>query len=799
MRPQASHSVSLTLLFVALCAGAAFAQRSDVPDQKKSQAVGKVAVDPKALKFGKVTQAATLQLNLENSGSAPISGTITANAATPFTIISGNSSFGPLNPGETYSIIVQFAPTKKGSYASDFTIVSNAKNSKLKVAVSGSAKELATPTPSPSPAPTPSVTPAPTPSPSSTPSPIATPSLALAGSVNGPDPIGGAQVTAWMVGDTGYGQGASPLACVTTDANGNFAFGASPGCGGSLPNGFLCPSAARQIYLIADGGTAAAQTAANPQIALVAMAGQCSAITGASAITINELTTITTVYALAQFISAANPYEIGAPPTNAVGFGNALATLANLVDATSGTSPGANLPAGATLPLTKINSLAAALASCVNSTGTLNDEPSSCGELMCDALPGAIYNTTSGACAAPAATTPPSDTLGAAIAIATNPGAVKVADICSLAGLEASAFAPVVECNSAASPPSPTDWTLAINFTGSGLDEPRAIALDASGDVWIANEASQEGSGSLTEFAPNGAALSPADGFADSGFDVPSALAIDPSGNVWVVNAIGSSLSELTSRGVPFSPNAYVGGGLDNPIAIAFDSSGNAWVANNVSAGNVSEFSPEGQPLSPAAGYTGNGLISSRGLVIGATDGVWVLNTPYSGNSANLSDLTLLNSSGTVESPSDGYSGGGIFASAGLALDGKGNIWISNEFGGSNTAGSLSEFNSSGTALSPATGYAGGGLYAPTGIAIDGNNDIWTVNNVGNSLSEFSPTGSSISPITGYAGGLNGPLGLAIDSAGNLWVANYNGDSITEFIGAAAPVVTPLLGLPRKP
>jgi hypothetical protein len=397
----------LILLFAALCATAALAQPLNVTDAKPKKAIGKVAVDPKSLKFGKVTHIATLELNIQNSGTAPISGTITGNGTTPFTIISGNANFGPLDPGATYAVTVQFAPSKKGKYANALTIASNAKNAKVKVAVTGSVDSLATPTPTPSP--TPSPTPTAAPSPSATPTPIAAPSLALAGSVTGPNPIRGAAVTAWAIGNTGYGQGATAMACVTTDANGNFAFGTSPGCGGALPAGFLCSAPGQEIYLIAAGGTAGLQ-AANPQIALMAIAGPCSTISASSAVTLNELSTIVSVYALAQFIGAASPYAIGAPPSNATGLSNALATVTNLIDTASGALPGPNLPAGASIPTAKINSLAAALAACVNSTGTLASEPSPCGELMCDALPGAVYSSTNGSCSAPTGSAPTADT-----------------------------------------------------------------------------------------------------------------------------------------------------------------------------------------------------------------------------------------------------------------------------------------------------------------------------------------------------------------------------------------------------
>jgi hypothetical protein len=796
----------LILLAAALCATAALGQGSSAPDATQNKVVGKVAVKPKTLKFGKVTHTVILQFNIQNTGTAPISGSIVSNSNTPFTILSGSSSFGPVNPTSAYAVIVQFAPNKKGSYASALTIVSNAKNARVKVTMSGSADDgVATPTPTFSPTPTP--TPSATPSPTATATPISTPSLGLSGAVIGPDPITGAQVTAWAIGTSGYGQGATALACVTTDANGNFAFGTSPGCNGTLPAGFLCSATGEQIYLIATGGTSGSQTAANPQIALLSALGSCSAISASTAVNINELSTIVSAYALAQFQSPAAPYAIGAPSTNSAGLNHALATITNLIDPSDGQMPGPNLPSGVTLPTAKINTLAAAIAVCVASTGSLTGVPSPCNELICDALPGAIYNSSDGSCVTPAGGTEPVDTLGATIAIAAHPGTVNVADLCTLATAEAAAFPPTIACNPSSSPPSPSDWTLALNFTAGGLNSPRAIAIDAPGNVWIANEYSVSGSGSITEYSPTGVLLSPSQGFSDISLDHPIALAIDASANLWIANAIGNSLSEIDANGdlIPGAP--YIGGGLNEPWALALDSTGDVWAANNAASGNISEFAPSGAPLSPVAGYSGNGLVWARGLVIDAADHVWVIITPYSGPLQNLSDLAELNLTGTLISPAGGFTGGGLHASTAIALDPSGNLWVANQFDGAGGNGSLSKFNSSGIPLSPNNGFAGGGLDAPAGLAIDGDGDVWAANNLspsgaGNSISEFNSSGVPLSPGSGYTGGgLNGPLAIAIDAAGNLWVINNTNtnSSVTEFIGTAAPVTTPLLGPPQKP
>ena len=181
-----------------------------------------------------------------------------------------------------------------------------------------------------------------------------------------------------------------------------------------------------------------------------------------------------------------------------------------------------------------------------------------------------------------------------------------------------------------------------------------------------------------------------------------------------------------------------------------------------------------------ALNYTGGGLAGPLSIAIDGSGNVWV--TDGSGVVSELS------SNGAAISPSTGYTGGGLDGPTGIAIDGTGNVWMSNYL-----APSVSEFSSSGAAISPSSGYTGGGLYDSYGIAVDSSGNIWVTNFDGASVSEFSSSGAAISPSTGYTGGgLKEPYGIAIDGSGNVWVANSRASSVSELAGAAAPVVTPL-------
>ncbi len=139
-----------------------------------------------------------------------------------------------------------------------------------------------------------------------------------------------------------------------------------------------------------------------------------------------------------------------------------------------------------------------------------------------------------------------------------------------------------------------------------------------------------------------------------------------------------------------------------------------------------------------------------------------------------------------------GYTGGGINGPIGIAIDHSWNVWVANYgYGGT----SVSKFDSSGTAISLAGGYSGGGLTEPYGIAIDGAGNVWVGNAGGDSVSELTSSGAAISPSTGYTGGVTaGVQDIAVDGSGNVWVTSGGGGAdIVEFVGAATPVVTPIV------
>jgi sugar lactone lactonase YvrE len=89
-------------------------------------------------------------------------------------------------------------------------------------------------------------------------------------------------------------------------------------------------------------------------------------------------------------------------------------------------------------------------------------------------------------------------------------------------------------------------------FTGGGLLQPSAVAVDGAGQVWIAN-----GGNSVSSFSNSGAAQSPATGYgattaaAPTPYNAPSGIAIDQAGSVWITNSGSNTVTRIFGSAAP--------------------------------------------------------------------------------------------------------------------------------------------------------------------------------------------------------------------------------------------------------
>lgn len=576
---------------------------------------------------------------------------------------------------------------------------------------------------------------------------------------HGTQPIAGAHVYLFAANNTGYGQASISLmnasATGRLDAVGAYVLSASDG--GFVWTGDYSCTPGMQVYAYAQGGAAAGVT--NTASGLMAAMGTCPGagnFNTTAYVWINEVSTIAAAYAFSGFATDATHVSSSGSALAQVGIANAFANAANLTSLSTGAALAVTPAGNGSAPQNAVNTLANILAACVGSNG-----PSSaaCSILFLSALSNGSFGTV------------PSDTAGAAINIAHNPGA-QVSALFSIAPT-ATPFAPALFS-------VPTDFTLAVNFTGAGIDHPASIAIDSDGNAWVTNLARS----AISEISSTGVPHSSSAGYTGGGLGEPYGIAIDLAGNAWVSNNAGAGASEFSSSGMAISPSTGFAscGGTSSSHGISIDKLGNAWFANR-SAGNgcVVELSSAGIALSPAGGFGAGYLANPYGLAVDSTGAVWVTN--QSGDS-----MTKLSSSGAPLSPPTGFTGGGMDVPYAVAIDSTDNVWVV-----SPGASTVTEMSSAGVPISPHGGFRGGGLYQPEAIAIDGAGKVWVANYRGNSVSAFANDGTAISPPTGFTSAWSrGPDGIAVDGSGDVWVASYDGNSLVELIGAATPVVTPL-------
>ncbi|MFE0461642.1 hypothetical protein ACFW1A_20560 [Kitasatospora sp. NPDC058965] len=620
-------------------------------------------------------------------------------------------------------------------------------------------------------------------------------------------PLGGAEVTLYRAGD-GAGSAPRVLARTRSGEDGRFTLDYRP------------PADPRAVlYVLADLSRSGSgrHTGGRPTgpVVLAAVLGGAEL---PPELVVNERTTVAVAYALARFTGPGG--VSGSHP----GLQNAAAVAHNLADTGTGeVAPLLAAPPNGDLTSTRaeFNTLADLLAACV--TG------GACDRLLDLAQPPGGDR--------------PRDTLLAAVDIAHAPGH-HAAELFALAATTPSYLPALPAAPDAwtvalryegngheldgpgniafdadgnawvsnnyrygADPAVPVCGGRAVlEFTPAGRDAPGApypggglygagfgVTVDAKGTAWVANFGFQ-GSGcpidptplerSLSQFAPDGTALSPRTGWRRGGIAQPQGMAADRAGTVWVANCGADSVTRIPD-GDAARAEEVPAPGVRKPFGAAVDPAGRLWVTGNGSD-SVAVLGPDGAPQGTV---TGGGLRRPLAVATDSRGYAWVSNSGIL--PVPCADSTPADLADAVAGESGPRPGASVTL---IAPDGT-------------------------PAAEP---FTNGGLFLPWGIAVDGDDTVWVANFgghrvarlCGTDLSACPPgyrTGQPISPPdTGYpSDGLERNTGLQIDPSGNVWLVNNwrtaavqtnpGGHELVVLVGAAAPVPTPKLGGPAQP
>ncbi len=286
---------------------------------------------------------------------------------------------------------------------------------------------------------------------------------------------------------------------------------------------------------------------------------------------------------------------------------------------------------------------------------------------------------------------------------------------------------------------------------------PNGIGIDASGNVWVANENS-----TVQE-------LNSSTGQVSGTFNIAGGaayLAIDATGNVWVTGGSttnGTAITELLkSSGYATSATFTATNSVVNPY-ITIDASGNVWTS-------TTEFlAPNYTTTNTFNTATGSCTGELTGVAVDSASNVWI-----GCNSFGYGEVIELLKSGAYGS-TNVFSMSSLTGPGAIAIDASGNAWVANNPGIGN--GTVVALTAPSTASLP---YTVG--VSPAGMAIDHSGNVWVANNGSNTVTELNPSGVTLQT---YSVGTK-PVDLAIDSAGDVWVTNSGNGTVSELVGAAA-------------
>ena len=383
------------------------------------------------------------------------------------------------------------------------------------------------------------------------------------------------------------------------------------------------------------------------------------------------------------------------------------------------------------------------------------------------------------------------------------------------------------------------------------LTNPLGLAVDKSGNVYIADNGNHAirrvtTDGNINTFAGNQVYQFgySGDGSAatNAQLDFPTDVAIDSSGNVYIADYGNFVVRQVTKDGnihtyAGNDTNAFAGDGgvatsasLFQPYGVAVDSSGNLYVTeygdgrvrkvasgSNGAGGKISTIGGNG-----SFGFAGDGgsatsaqLNTPRGLCVDSSGNVYIAD--WGNNRVRKisgSNINTAAGNGLLSYSGDGGSATQAqfnFPSA-VAVDSAGNIYVAdtgNHVVRQITAkGVVSTFAGTGSA-----GFAGDGsaankaqLIAPQGVAVDAAGNVY-IADTGNLRVRVVGTNGNISTFAGNGNPGNGgdggaatsatfylPCAVAVDKSGNVYIADYqvgvvrevSNGTITRVVGIGA-------------
>ena len=209
---------------------------------------------------------------------------------------------------------------------------------------------------------------------------------------------------------------------------------------------------------------------------------------------------------------------------------------------------------------------------------------------------------------------------------------------------------------------------------GSGFDVPFGLAVDAIGDIFVAdrfNNAVKEIPASCIAGADSASCVLTLGG----GFRYPWGVAVDGAGNVFVSDQLNQAVKEIPASCITGANNAScvltLGSGFFGPAGVAVDGSGNVFVADT-SRGAVYEMLAvngviPANPTINQLNQLGSRFTTPHGVAVDAAENVYVADTDDSA----VKEILATGGYTTIIAVGSGFD-----QPYGVAVDGSGNVYV---------------------------------------------------------------------------------------------------------------------------
>jgi len=337
--------------------------------------------------------------------------------------------------------------------------------------------------------------------------------------------------------------------------------------------------------------------------------------------------------------------------------------------------------------------------------------------------------------------------------------------------------------------------------TAALLDNPSAVALDAAGNLYIADTNGNKIrrvnalSGIITTVAGNGSTGYNGDGIAATSASIsgPTGIAVDPLGNLYIAD-YGNNRVRFVDETTPQA--SLSGSTAAEGFAAGTDSvgltvaAGAAWNAAS-SAGWLTVTNPTGTgPATISFSFSANSSLSARQATITVLG--QNLTVTQAGVTASLSSNSTIASS-TAGSASVALSLGGTAAWTASTNA----TWLSVLPTSGSARTTLTVSWTASTGASPRIGQVqiAGQMFGVTQLGTSGSYTDWGTTAYGQ-IRTIAGTG-----VAGFSGDLgpataaqiSNPAGVAVDSSGNVYISDSQNNRI-RFVNAATGVITTFAG-----